>query len=275
MRTKDTTFTLILTKEFRIYIKSKNMLLTWLLPLLIFCALMMVVVLTRGYCVTPQSRALAYKQLKASCGLLGMTARDIEVMGLDMAIAVAVLIVQLPFVVVITGYIVAYNAIVHSFALERLEGMMEALLAAPVKESEVVGAKVLAAILCSLLSIAALDLEILGTIEYVFLSSAHRLWAPTQLFLVLAVILPLAFMVVGVPVGILISVKARDVSSTMWGNLLSVLPLALLLAAFALSLELLLLASLIAALVSFFASAFLVAYAKRFLRRDYLVVPPR
>ncbi|AIU69627.1 hypothetical protein TEU_04340 [Thermococcus eurythermalis] len=220
----------VISKEFWTYFGSRETLYSIILPAVSMVFVLSFVIVTRSQYITPQSRALAYKQITSNPQLFGITESLLQVLG-DDAITIATLIVQIPMVIQIFSFISTYNAIVASFAFERINKTMEVLFASPLSESEIILGKIIASIIAGTLTMLSGILINVAAIQYVFIQHVGRLWTPTLGYMFLTVAMSISMLLFAIPIGLTLSVRAKNATQIKLGGLVGIMPLLLFLLA--------------------------------------------
>ncbi len=216
----------VLLKEYWTYTENKSTLYSFLLPPLVLIITLIITILTNDVVLTPQTRALALNQITSSPGLFGIDSRDLKLLG-DSTITVAILVVQIPIVIQIFTFIVTYNAVVQSFAFEKINKTMEVLFSTPLSEEDIVYGKMIACVTIGLLSIVICTLTNSLCIQYIFLSHTGKFWSLTFGYLTLSLLLPLSMLFLALPIGLFVSVRAKSGDATKWGSLAGLFPIIL------------------------------------------------
>ncbi len=204
----------------------RSQLFGYITPPLILVLVLAAVVLTNGVVLTPQTKKIAVNQITASPQFFGLSESDVKTLG-DSAVALAVLIAQIPIVIQIFAYITMYNAVVQSFMSERINKTMEVLFSTPLKDEDIIYGKVLFCMLVALLTIATCGIANTLAIEILYWMNLSHLWMPTAGYISMITILPASMMFLALPIALVISIRAKSAQASKWGSFGGLLPIIL------------------------------------------------
>ena len=225
---------IVFKKELWTLKENPSYLVSYITPPLILVLLLALIVVSDGVVLTPQSREIAVNQIKSSPQLFGLSDSDVSKLG-DVAISMAVLIVQIPIVIQIFAYITMYNAVVQSFMNERINKTMEVLFSTPLRDEDIIYGKILFCICIASATIVLSGVVNTVAIEVLYWVNTSQLWIPTAGYITMITILPVSMMFLALPLALIISVRAESSQAAKWGSLAGLLPIILFIVGFSYS----------------------------------------
>jgi len=174
--------------------------------------------------ITPQSRALALKQISEDPDVFGLSPRDVNTMDIHV-ITFATLVAQSSLIISILTFLMTYTSVIYSFAMEKIDRTMEILFASPLSDREIILGKSIACSLYGILVWINILLANLLPVEYLCLKHLHKIWIPTRYYLDITVLLPFSMLLLAIFLGLILSVKLKNIESiSLLGTVVALLP---------------------------------------------------
>ncbi|ASI98329.1 ABC transporter permease subunit [Thermococcus celer] len=217
----------IVLKEYWTYVGNRKIIFSTLTVIVLYAIIIGINYITGPKALTSYSRAIAIKQISSSPTVFGIGPLDVKKMG-DNAILLAAMVVQLPPTIAVFSYFTTYTSILASFFVERTLGTMEVLFSTPLEDGEILGGKIIASVSMGITTWMALFLTNTLGIEALTLKSLGRMWVPTQDYIILSVLYPLSIVLLAIPIGLLISARAKELGEQV-GSLIGIIPVVIVL----------------------------------------------